>query len=426
MNIGIQTWGSNGDIRPFIALADGLKNAGHELTLVVSSIDNRNYQQTCESLGIRYRHIPAQIDFDMQAFAQRSFRMNTLQWLIALLETCFFPYEQEIYQAASQLVAENELIIGHHFLYPLKLAAKKQQKPHISVTFCHAAIPTDKQPPFRFPNLGSVVNRWQWRLLDALFDWVLKKRLSRLWFAEGMPPFKHVFDSLLSSDLLNLVAVDGFLCPQQHEWQSVNQLCGFLNLPEYAEHWQISPALQDFLDAGDKPVYMTFGSVQQAVPEWSMELFIEAARLARCRAIIQTSSNKYPADSQQENIYFIGRHPHQALFQHCAAVVHHGGAGTTHAATLSGCPSIVVPFMDEQLFWGYQLQRTRLAPAPLPAKHATARKLADRLEAVLYSEYADEMADFAQYAKQRVLATQGVLNAVALIEKTCKAWNSNH
>jgi hypothetical protein len=73
--------------------------------------------------------------------------------------------------------------------------------------------------------------------------------------------------------------------------------------------------------------------------------------------------------------------------------------------------------MDEQLFWGCQLQRTRLAPAPLPAKHATARKLADRLEAVLYSEYADEMEDFAQYAKQSISATQGVLNAVALIER---------
>ncbi|MFI3219851.1 MAG: glycosyltransferase, partial [Methylococcales bacterium] len=105
MNIGIQTWGSNGDIRPFIALADGLKNAGHNVTLVVSSIDNRNYQETCDALAIQYRQIPAHIDFDMQDFAQRSFRMNTLQWLIALLEASFFPYEQEIYQAAQQLVA---------------------------------------------------------------------------------------------------------------------------------------------------------------------------------------------------------------------------------------------------------------------------------------------------------------------------------
>jgi len=199
-------------------------------------------------------------------------------------------------------------------------------------------------------------------------------------------------------------------------------LCGFLNLPERAEHWQASPALQAFLDAGEKPVYMTFGSLQQAVPEWSMELFINAVRLAGCRAIIQTSSSNYPADTQQDSVFFIGRHPHQPLFQHCAAVVHHGGAGTSHAATLSGCPSVVVPFMDEQLFWGCQLQRSRLAPKPLPAKHATAEKLAERLKAVLYSADAIEMAERAQYAKQTISPTQGVLNAVALIEEANEAW----
>lgn len=413
MKIGIQTWGSNGDIRPLIALADGLQNAGHTVTLVVSSIDNRSYADTCQELNISYRQIPAHIDFDMQAFAQRTFKMNTLQWLIALLEASFFPYEQQIYQAAQQLAAEHDLVIGHHFLYPLKLAAKKHNKPHVSVTFCHGAIPTSSQPPFRFPDLGRVINRWQWRLLDMGMDWALKKPLSRLWLAEGMPRFKHVLDSLLTSDLLNLVAVDPLLCPLSAEWQPVNQACGFLNLPEHAEHWQASTALQAFLQSGDKPVYMTFGSLQQAIPEWSMELFINAARLAGCRAIIQTSSAAYPADSQQGQLFFIGRHPHQPVFQQCAAVVHHGGAGTTHAATLSGCPSIVVPFMDEQLFWGCQLQITGLAPAPIPAKYVTPAKLAERIKTALES---DDMAQRAQQAKHMISPIQGVLNAVALIE----------
>ena len=161
---------------------------------------------------------------------------------------------------------------------------------------------------------------------------------------------------------------------------------------------------------------MTFGSLQQAVPEWSMDLFIEAARLADCRAIIQTSSARYPAETQQGKLFFIGRHPHQPLFQHCAAVVHHGGAGTSHAATLSCCPSVVVPFMDEQLYWACQLQKANIAPAPLPAKKVTAKKLAGRLQAVLYSAYADEMWDFAQAAKQAISPTQGVANAIALIE----------
>jgi UDP:flavonoid glycosyltransferase YjiC (YdhE family) len=107
-----------------------------------------------------------------------------------------------------------------------------------------------------------------------------------------------------------------------------------------------------------------------------MELFLEAVILAGCRAIIQTSSKRYPADSVIDQVYFIGRHPHQPLFKHCVAIIHHGGAGTTHAATYSGCPSVVVPFMDEQLFWARQLQSLGLAGNPLPAKKVTAVTLA--------------------------------------------------
>lgn len=421
MKIGIQTWGSTGDIMPFIALADGLIHAGHQVTLIVSSIDNRSYQETCETLGIGYRQIPAQIDFDMQEFAQRTFRMNSLQWFIALLEESFFPYEQEIYQAATKLVTEHDLVIGHHFLYPLKLAAKKHHKPHVSAIFCHMTIPTNASPPYRLPNLGGALNRWQWRVVNTGIDWILKKRLGRLWFAEGMPDFKYVFDSLLRSDLLNLVTVDPFLCSVNHEWQAVNQLCGFLNLPERAEHWQASPALQNFLAQGEKPIYMTLGSLQHSVPEWSMDLFIHAARLAGCRAIIQTSSPHYPADTQQDNVFFIGRHPYPPLLQHCAAVVHHGGSGTSHAITRSGCPSIVVCLIYEQLFWGDQLQRAGLAPAPLPAQHATAEKLAERIKTVMAST---DMAKRAQQAKQSMSATQGVFNAVRLIEEANEVWRS--
>lgn len=414
MKIGLQTWGSNGDIRPMIALADGLQKAGHDTTLIVSSVDNRSYAETCAELGIAYQQVPAHMDFDMQDFAQRTFKMTTLQWLLALLEASFFPYEQELYTASKQLAEDNDLVIGHHFLYPLKLAAKKQHKPHISITYCHAAIPTQSQPPFKFPDLGRFLNRWQWRLLDYTFDWGLKKRLSRLWLQEGMPAFKHVFSTMINSDLLNLVAAEPFLCPYHHEWSALNQVTGFFNLPEYAEPWQPSPALQAFLAAGEQPVYMTFGSLQQAMPEWSMQLFIEAARLANCRAIIVSSSAQYPVDTQQEQLFFIGLHPHAPVFQRCAAVVHHGGAGTSQTATLNGCPSIVVPFMDEQLFWGQQLHLADLAAKPLPAQQAKAELLAERIKTVLNSP---TMRANAQRIAQDFNPERGVTKAVELIEK---------
>lgn len=158
---------------------------------------------------------------------------------------------------------------------------------------------------------------------------------------------------------------------------------------------------------------MTFGSLQQAVPDWSMALFLDAVTLAGCRAIIQTSSVRYPAGSQTDGVYFIGRHPHQPLFKHCAAVVHHGGAGTTHAATRSGCPSVVAPFMDEQLFWAKQLQALGLAGKPLPAKKVTVAALAEDIRTVLSSK---TMQDNAKQASQSMQSNDGTTRAVQLLE----------
>lgn len=412
MKIGIQTWGSNGDIRPMLALADGLNKAGHAVTLVVSSIDNRSYQEICELLGIIYRQVPEHIDFDMQDFAQRSFRMHPLQWLRALLDEAFFPYEQAVYQAAQQLVADNDYVIGHHFLYPLKLAALRQQKPFFSVTLCHAAIPNPTAPPLSFPDLGHLINKLSWKLLDLAFNLALKKPLSRLWRQTGETPPAHMLTELLTSQQLNLVAVDPLFCPSFEQWETNHQICGFLNLTEDAQQWAIPDQLSEFLANGPAPVYMTFGSLQQAVPDWSMALFLEAVALAGCRAIIQTSSEDYPADSQLDQVYFIGRHPHQPLFKNCAAIVHHGGAGTTHAATQSGCPSIIVPFMDEQLFWARQLQKLGLAGAPLSAKTIDAPSLAQAIQTVLTTQSMKEKSRLTSLCMQ---SHDGVALAVRLL-----------
>lgn len=413
MKIGIQTWGSNGDVRPLLALADGLRKAGHQVTLVVSSIDNQSYQTICGQMQLAYRQVPERIDFDMEDFAERSFRMNPLQWLGALLDEAFFPSEQLIYQAAQALVAENDCVIGHHFLYPLKLAALLQHKPFYSVTFCHAAIPNPWLPPFGFPDLGKRINPLSWKLLDAVFNWALRVPLTRLWREAGLRPPANMLSELLTSQQLNLVAVDPVFCRDSAVWPPFHQSCGFLNLTEDARHWVWPDSLTAFLEDGPPPVYMTFGSLQQAVPEWSMALFLQAVEQSGCRAIVQTSSVRYPAGSRQGNVYFIGKHPHQPVFARCAAVVHHGGAGTSHAATRSGCPSVVVPFMDEQLFWARQLQALDLAGKPLPAKKVTAQALA---QAIVNIQANPGYRRQAQRICPRMQADDGVAKAVALIE----------
>jgi UDP:flavonoid glycosyltransferase YjiC (YdhE family) len=395
-----------------LALADGLQKAGHQVTLVVSSIDNQNYATICQQLEIHYRQIPEHIDFDMEGFAQRSFKMNPLQWLRALLDEAFFPNEQMIFDAAQTLVAENDYVIGHHFLYPLKLAALLQNKPFYSVTFCHAAIANPLLPPFSFPNLGRYLNPISWKLLDLIFNWALKQPLTRLWHKLGQIPPANVLTELLTSQQLNLVAVDPLFCQGSEQWSENHRACGFLNLSEDERYWQMPDDLLTFLDTGPAPIYMTFGSLQKAVPEWSMDLFLSAVEQSGCRAIIQTSSSRFLAGSQQGNVYFIGKHPHQLVFKRCAAVVHHGGAGTSHAATRSGCPSIVIPFMDEQLFWAKQLQSLGLAGKPLAAKYVSANTLAQAIQNVLND---GSYYNTAQKVSPSMQKQYGIGKAVALL-----------
>jgi len=419
MKIGIQTWGTNGDIRPMIALADSLQKAGHTVTLAVTSIDNHSYAQICQQLGICYLQIPEQINVDNESFFQKSADMYMPHFFKLLLDEAFFPFEQDIYRVSQKLARDNDCLIGHAVLYPLKLAARKQAKPFVSVTFCHAGYLVPAQPPFRFPDFHPLFYRLEWELFYYFFDWVLKKRMTRLWLAEGQARVGHLLTDYLISDQLNLVAVDPLFCPDQSRWPAVNRICGFLNLPEEAQNWQLPFTLENFINQGEAPVYMTFGSLQALVAEESMELFISAVHKAGCRAIIQTSSEKYPPDSQQDNIYFIGKHPHQPVFKHCAAVVHHGGAGTTHTTILSGCPSVVVPFMDEQLFWGRQLRKLGISGSPLTIKKVNADTLAIRIRAVLRSKTMH-----AQVQTYRQQMQPDLSQAVRLIEAQMQAVDS--
>lgn len=414
MKIGIQTWGTNGDITPLIALADGLQKAGHTVTLAATSIDNHCYEDICRQLGIRYLQIPGCIDWDMEAFSRRVTGEYLPHWLGALLDAAFFPYEQDVYGMARQLARDNDCLIGHHLLYPLKLAARQRRKAFFSVTYCPAGFPVPGQPPFRFPDYGERYYWLEWKLFYAFFNWVLKKKMTRLWLAEGQAPIRNVLTELLISDQLNLIPVDPLFCPEQTLWPPVNRVCGFLGLPKEMQKWQMPEALKRFLAQGGAPVYMTFGSMQSTMPEWSMALLIGAARITGCRAIIQTSSPDYPPDSQQAGIYFIGKHPHPPVFEQCAAVVHHGGAGTTHTATYCGCPSVVVPFMDEQLYWAKCLQKLGLAGKPLRVHEATADKLADRLSLVLNSK---TMRNNAQNLSRQMQRRQSLGDAVRLIEE---------
>ena len=140
--------------------------------------------------------------------------------------------------------------------------------------------------------------------------------------------------------------------------------------------------LREFLDAGSPPVLMSLGRLHMLAPEADVDLMAAAARLAGARAIIQTISPRYPPDTRDGPLYFAGTVPHRRLFPHFAAVVFHGGAGTTQSVAKAGLPSVVAGFASEQISWGRQLERAGTAARPLLRWRTTPEMLAGRIRAV--------------------------------------------
>jgi len=279
---------------------------------------------------------------------------------------------------------------------------------HLGIFSKHSAV-------FGAPKFGKWMNPF-WRLLSTfLVDRVVGPEVNRLREREHLPPAKNIFDTVWTSPRLNLLAVSAAICRKQPDWPEYHQVCGFFNVPEAAEKWTMPEDLKKFLDSGSQPVYMTLGSMlsADASPERITETLVQGALLAGFRAIVQSSWDKMPDFPDHPHIYKIQKAPHRYSFPVCSAVVHHGGAGTTHSATLHGCPSLVIEHFGDQIFWASELQRLGVAPGALHRRNITATKLAKAISNVLDSPSMKKKADELGGLMQK---EDGVKKAVELIE----------
>jgi UDP:flavonoid glycosyltransferase YjiC (YdhE family) len=129
--------------------------------------------------------------------------------------------------------------------------------------------------------------------------------------------------------------------------------------------------LDKFLEAGDPPVYFTFGSMMPISLEYIREtaaIWSEAVQQVGCRAILQIPWQDPFVFPSSEQTFTVQRSPYKKVFPRCSLVVHHGGAGTTQSALLTGRPAIIVAHVSDQFFWGAELERLGVAGKTLNRK----------------------------------------------------------
>lgn len=421
MNAAIQTWGSTGDVRPALALAGKLSSLGHKATLIVTSVDDKDFSSLCSALGINYIKAPEKIDFDIPDFIEKNtingMPHRNIMFIKLLMKNLFYPYQDAMLEAAREACQDADIAIGHFLCYPLRIAAAQKNIPYVSLTYWPGLVPSRHCLQPGLPNFGSLVNILGWTLAKTVLNALLKKDISRFWKRSGMPQFKDLLEEVFLSSTLNLIAASPTLCPRMPDWGEEHVVCGFFNVQDSAEKWEMPDSLKTFLEDGPSPTFMSFGSMQTVNPDYCAKFMTEAAKLSDCRAIIQTNSDKYPQGRYSDSIYCISATPHEKIFPECAAVMHHCGAGTTHTALRCGCPAIPVPFLEEQLSWGRLLHKAGFAAKPVPFAKATPEKIAPNISLVLNS---NAIKNATRKAAAKLQAEDGTAKAVELLERIAR------
>ncbi|MBN1287840.1 MAG: glycosyltransferase family 1 protein [Anaerolineae bacterium] len=417
MKITICTFGSRGDTQPYVALALGLQQAGHHVTLVAS----RDHIEWVRSYGVNVHPI----GFSMQEFVRkpehraglrgrnvvrilREFRSGMETYLAKVMDNCWEAAQEAEFVALSS-VASIGVDLANQRGIPMALVSLQPLFP-----------PTRAFPvfmlPFRF-SLGGGYNyltytlymRAGWLLVGGMFNhW----RTTRL----GLPSWRSMREMLNTLGDHGTPWLYGYspqVLPKPPDWADNHHVTGYLFLDAQPD-WQPPAELERFLESGPPPVYVGFGSMSDKDPERVTRLVLRALELTGQRGILLTGWGAVARLPTSASVFYVDDAPHSWLFPRTAAVVHHGGAGTTAAGLRAGAPSLITPFLLDQYAWADRVEKLGVGLRLADSKRLTAEKLAQAIHtAVTDSALRARAAAFGE----RIQAEDGVACAVEVIER---------
>ena len=228
--------------------------------------------------------------------------------------------------------------------------------------------------------LGDLVNRFRVKTLGL-------EPVSTLWAPGQLHRLKVPYTYMWSPGLI----------PKPEDWGPEIDIAGFVFL-DLASCFKPPSTLVEFLNAGEPPVYIGFGSIVVDDPDMFTSLIFKAVKKAGVRALVSKGWGGLGHEGNTpENVYMLENTPHDWLFPRVSAVVHHGGAGTTAIGLKCGKPTMIVPFFGDQPFWGAMVAKAGAgAHEPVPYKYLTADALAEGITQCLKPEAKEAAAKLAK------------------------------
>ncbi|MDX1415107.1 MAG: glycosyltransferase [Candidatus Promineifilaceae bacterium] len=387
MKIFINTFGSRGDVQPYVALGQGLAAQGHEVTVCTAS----TFESFITENGLNYGYMTAELlqlidtDIGRTAVEETVGVLGAAKSMIKLTKMAMPLNRQMILDswAAAQEV-EPDLIIYHPKALGAVSIAEAFAVPAIMAILMPMMAPTTEFPPIGMPQLklGGRYIKLSYKLITLGYRPYIKTVNEIRREHMGLNDFPRSTGITTFADGRPIPIMHGFsphVIPTPADWPDTTITTGYWFL-QNNQNWQPSPELQAFLDAGEPPVYVGFGSMAGKNPERLASIVIQALTKAAKRGIIATGWGGLQANDFSDNIFKIDKAPHDWLFPRMSAVIHHGGAGTTAAGLRAGRPTLICSFMGDQPFWGKRVHDLGVGPPSIPQKKLTVAKLIAALQ----------------------------------------------
>ncbi len=411
MKIVLLTVGTRGDVEPHLALALGLQRSGYDVTLAAGT----NFESFVTSRGVRFAPLRADFHAFFRSAEGKALLARGAGMSLRGLPRQAWGLHERLMEDAWEAIRGADAVIYHPRVLGAFDAAEKLQIPAVLAAYLPQLSPTREFPFPLFPHLrlGGFVNRLSFsagHLVHLPFLGMRNRWRAR---ALGLPPRPWYASDYRrrGRPLPVLYHYSRHVVPPPADWRGPAVVTGYWFLPPPAG-WRPPAELVAFLQAGPPPVFVGFGSMIGQDPGRLTRTVLAALQQSGQRGILIAGWGGMAAGSLPETVFAAEEIPYEWLFPQVAAVVHHGGTGTTGLGLRAGKPTVICPYFNDQPFWGKVVHDLGAGPAPIPQQELSAERLA---EAIRTAATDARMRQRAAALGEKIRSEDGVARAVEAI-----------
>ena len=429
MHVMLMTYGTRGDVQPFVALGRGLIDKGHQVTVAAPErfagfITDHDLEFAALSNALIALTDDPQFADASDPKASAVAKLTSLFAISKKARGLQDTLLDDIFRAIDQ--AKPDVIVFHPKTFGALPIGRHLGIPVVMAQLIPSFIPTGDCPHMGVTDLGprGTLGRWYNRvtgkLIYRLLNATLRRQVCR-WAARRQNRINakglDILQSCKSGTLPIVHAFSNAVINRPTDWPTHATVTGYWFLDGGAQTSLPDPAVQNFVERHKNLIYIGFGSMPGNDPTAMAEMIAEAVSQTGTpdiAAIVATGWGGMGDIDWPSNILAVSEVPHEWLFPKVDIVIHHGGAGTCAAAMRAGRPSIIIPFFGDQPFWAKRLHGLGVAPRPIKPAKLDAAMLARRIKTVLetpaYRKNAERLAS-------KIATEDGIANAIAEITR---------